>query len=136
MGAFVKTRPTVHGLYDPRDEHDACGLGFVADLRPGPTHRTVEMALEILRRLAHRGAAGSDPNTGDGAGILLSIPHKYYERVLFKEGKGELPLAGDYGVAMCFLSRDRMKRELQMKTLANIVVHHNQKVIGWRDIPV
>ncbi len=123
------------GLYDPKNEHDACGLGFVVDLKGGASHRTVEMGLEILRRLAHRGAAGSDPSTGDGAGILVQIPHKYYERVLYHEGK-ELPLAGDYGVAQCFLSRDDIKRELQMKTLTDIVRYHNQKVIGWRDVPV
>jgi glutamate synthase (NADPH/NADH) large chain len=123
------------GLYDPRNEHDACGLGFVVDLKGGPSHRTVEMGLEILRRLAHRGAAGCDPCTGDGAGILVQIPHKYFERVLDREGK-ELPLAGDYGVAQCFLSRDESKRQLQMKTLSDIVRYHNQKVIGWRDVPV
>ncbi len=122
-------------LYDPRDEHDACGLGFVVDLKGGPSHRTVEMGLEVLRRLAHRGAAGSDPNTGDGAGILVQIPHRYYERALYHEGR-ELPLAGDYGVAQCFLSRDESKRQLQMKTLAEIVRYHNQKVIGWRDLDI
>ncbi|MDB5215911.1 MAG: Glutamate synthase large chain, partial [Myxococcaceae bacterium] len=127
--------PEADGLYDPRDEHDACGLGFVVDLKGGPSHRIVEMGLEILRRLAHRGAAGCDPCTGDGAGILIQIPHKYFERVLGHEGK-ELPLAGDYGVAQCFLSRDESKRQLQMKTLSDIVRYHNQKVIGWRDVPV
>ncbi|HSO40433.1 MAG TPA: glutamate synthase subunit alpha, partial [Labilithrix sp.] len=127
--------PGPDSLYDPRDEHDACGLGFVVDLKGGPSHRTVEMGLEILRRLAHRGAAGSDPNTGDGAGILVQIPHRYYERALYHEGR-ELPLAGDYGVAQCFLSRDESKRQLQMKTLADIARYHNQKVIGWRDLDV
>ncbi len=127
--------PEEIGLYEPRHEHDACGLGFVADLKGGATHRTVEMGLEILRRLAHRGAAGADPNTGDGAGILCQIPHRYFERVLEKEGK-ELPLAGDYGVAQCFLSRDPNKAQLQMKVLTDIVRYHNQKVIGWRDVPI
>jgi glutamate synthase (NADPH/NADH) large chain len=126
---------TESGLYEPRHEHDACGLGFVVDLKGRASHRTVEMGLEILRRLAHRGAAGSDPNTGDGAGILVQIPHRYFERVLEKEGK-ELPLAGDYGVAQCFLSREESKRQLQMKTLTDIVRYHNQKVVGWRDVPV
>jgi glutamate synthase (NADPH/NADH) large chain len=122
-------------LYDPRQEHDACGLGFVVDLAAGARHRTVELGLETLRRLAHRGAAGCDPCTGDGAGLLVRIPHRYYDRVLAKEGK-ELPLEGDYGVAQCFLSRDGAKRQLQMKTLADIVRYHNQKVVGWRDVPV
>jgi glutamate synthase (NADPH/NADH) large chain len=138
MPHSARLRPgarAAEGLYDPRDEHDACGLGFVVDLKGGPSHRIVEMGLEILRRLAHRGAAGCDPCTGDGAGILVQIPHKYFERVLDHEGK-ELPLAGDYGVAQCFLSRDESKRQLQMKTLSDIVRYHNQKVIGWRDVPV
>ena len=128
-------RPRPDSLYEARDEHDACGLGFVVDLKGGASHRTVEMGLEILRRLAHRGAAGSDPSTGDGAGILVQIPHRYYERALHHEGR-ELPLAGDYGVAQCFLSREESKRQLQMKTLSDIVRYHNQKVIGWRDVPV
>ena len=68
--------PSAHGLYDPRHEHDACGLGFVADLKNRPRNKTVELGLEILRRLAHRGAAGSDPASGDGAGILVQLPHR------------------------------------------------------------
>ncbi|MCW5833750.1 MAG: glutamate synthase large subunit [Labilithrix sp.] len=131
----VRQDDDVHGLYEPRREHDACGLGFVADLKNRPRQRTVELGLEILRRLAHRGAAGSDPASGDGAGILVQIPHRYFERMLEREGK-ELPLAGDYGVVQCFLSRDPIRCELQMKTLADVVRYHNQKVIGWRDVPV
>ena len=123
------------GLYDPAFEHDACGLGFVADLKNRPRQRTVELGLEILRRLAHRGAAGSDPASGDGAGILTQIPHRYFERMLEHEGK-ELPNAGDYGVVQCFLSRDPIRCELQMKMLTDIVRYHNQKPIGWRTVPV
>ncbi len=123
------------GLYEPRFERDACGLGFVADVRGGTSRLPVALGLGILARLAHRGAAGSDRNTGDGAGILVQIPHRYFDRVLAKEGK-ELPLASDYGVAQCFLSRDRTRAELQMKVLVDVVRHHNQKVIGWRDVPV
>ncbi len=95
----------------------------------------MELGLEILKRLAHRGAAGSDPASGDGAGILVQIPHRYFERVLDRLGR-ELPLAGDYGVVQCFLSRDPIRCELQMKMLADVVRYHNQKVIGWRDVPV
>ena len=101
--------PGASGMYDPAQEHDACGIGFVADLRRPPTHEVVTMGLEILRRLAHRGAAGCDPCSSDGAGILLHVPHAHYERVLARVGV-ELPLEGDYGVAQCFLSRDSATR--------------------------
>jgi len=127
--------PPVQGLYNPAHEHDACGLGFVAELRQHPSHDVVRKALEILRRLSHRGAAGCDPCTGDGAGILLQIPHAMYERALARRGV-ELPNVGDYGVAMVFLSRDPEKRTAQMRTLEGAVRYHNQKVVGWRDVPV
>jgi glutamate synthase (NADPH/NADH) large chain len=133
--AEVRKMGAGYGLYDPSREHDACGLGFVADLQHRPRHSTVELGLEILRRLAHRGAAGSDPATGDGAGLLVQIPHRYFERALEREGR-ELPLAGDYGVAQCFLSRDPIRCELQMKMLTDVVRYHNQKVVGWRTVPV
>ena len=87
--------PPERGMYDPSLERDACGLGFVADLRRPPTHDVVIKGVEILRRLAHRGAAGCDPCTSDGAGILLHIPHAHYERVLGRAAI-ELPNAGDY----------------------------------------
>ena len=127
--------PAAEGLYDPRNEHDACGLGFVADLKNRPRNRTVALGLEILRRLAHRGAAGSDPMSGDGAGILVQLPHRYFERVLQKDGK-ELPNAGDYGVLQCFFSKDPIRCELQMNVAMEVVRYHNQRIIGWRDVPV
>jgi glutamate synthase (NADPH/NADH) large chain len=122
-------------MYDPTLERDACGLGFVADIRRPPTHDVVEKGVEILRRLAHRGAAGCDPCTSDGAGILLHIPHAHYERVLGRAGI-ELPNPGDYGVGMCFLSRDQATRAAEVRTIEDAIRHHNQKVIGWREIPV
>jgi glutamate synthase (NADPH/NADH) large chain len=127
--------PPPQGLYDPALERDACGLGFVADLQRPATHDVVAMGLEILRRLAHRGAAGSDPLSGDGAGILLHIPHAHFERSLAHAGI-ELPLAGDYGVAQCFMSRDPAACAAEMRALEDAVRHHNQKVIGWRDVPI
>jgi glutamate synthase (NADPH/NADH) large chain len=127
--------PPPLGLYDPALEHDACGLGFVADLRRPATHEVVSMGLEILRRLAHRGAAGADPFSGDGAGILLHVPHAHYERTLAHIDV-ELPLQGDYGVAQCFLSRDPAEHAAGMRAIEGAVRHHNQKVIGWRDVPV
>ena len=126
--------PPRQGLYDPRYEHDACGLGFVATLTEPANHGIVEKGLEILRRLAHRGAAGSDPDTGDGSGILTQIPHAFFERAAWRRGL-ELPNGGDYGVAQAFLSPDVARAEAQMRTLEDAVRYHNQKVIGWRDVP-
>ncbi len=129
--------PPLQGLYDPELERDACGLGFVADVdrqRPS-SHRVVAMGVEILRRLAHRGAAGCDPCSSDGAGILIQIPHAHLERSLGRVGI-ELPLEGDYGVAQCFLSAQADARAAEMSCMEDAVRHHNQKVIGWRDVPV
>jgi len=129
------TLPGRKGLYDPRFEHDACGLGFVAELQHRPSYDVIAKALEILRRLSHRGAAGCDPCTGDGAGILMQLPHAFFARSLDRRGV-ELPNAGDYGVAQVFLSRDPDRRTTQMRTLEGAVRYHNQKVIGWRDVPI
>jgi glutamate synthase (NADPH/NADH) large chain len=127
--------PAPQGLYDPSLERDACGLGFVADLHRPPSHEVVAMGIEILRRLAHRGAAGCDPCSSDGAGILIHVPHARYERTLAHIGI-ELPLEGDYGVAQCFLSRNPALCWAEMRCLEEAVRHHNQKVIGWRDVPI
>ena len=112
-----------------------CGLGFVAELHRAPSHDVVTKGLEILRRLKHRGAAGADPASGDGAGILIQIPHSFFERALWRIGI-ELPGAGDYGVAQVFLSRDPARRVAQMRHFEETVRYHNQKVVGWRDVPV
>ena len=127
--------PAARGLYDPSLERDACGLGFVAHLRRPPSHDVVSKGIEILRRLAHRGAAGCDPCTGDGAGILLQIPHAYYERVLARAGV-ELPNAGDYAVGQCFLSPRPEVRAAEVRIIEDAIRAHNQKVIAWRDVPV
>src|SRR5262249_32346709 len=124
--------PDKQGLYDPRFEHDACGLGFVARLDRKATHRVVEQALEILANLTHRGAAGCDPCTGDGAGILLQIPDAFYrEAVPFL-----LPPPGDYAVAMCFFAQHPARRRRQEAILEGAVLHHGQRALGWRDVPV
>jgi glutamate synthase (NADPH/NADH) large chain len=127
--------PSARGLYDPVFERDACGLGFVADLQRPATHDVVKMGLTILARLRHRGAAGCDPCSSDGAGILLHIPHAQFERVLARAGV-ELPLEGDYGVAQCFLSRDPDTCKVEMRAMADAVRNHGQKVIAWRDVPI
>ena len=97
--------PRRQGLYDPVFEHDACGLGFVAKLGGEPTQEIVKQGLEILANLTHRGAAGCDPCTGDGAGVLMQIPDALYRAELAKD-EIHLPPPGDYAVATCFFSRD------------------------------
>jgi glutamate synthase (NADPH/NADH) large chain len=121
-------------LYDPKFEHDSCGLGFVADLKRKSSHEVVLQGLEILRNLTHRGAAGCDPCTGDGAGILIQIPHAYYAEAVKPLGM-ELPEPGDYGVAMCFLPQNPARRRHHEALLEEAVLHHGQQVIGWRDVP-
>jgi glutamate synthase (NADPH/NADH) large chain len=128
--------PPAQGLYDPRFEHDACGIGFVATLDRTASHAVVSQALEILANLTHRGAAGCDPCTGDGAGILLQIPHAFYA----SPDKGvrgfTLPNPGEYAVAMCFFAPEPARRRRQEAILEAAVEHHGQELLGWRDVPV
>src|SRR5688572_8203767 len=114
--------PGKQGLYDPDFEHDACGLGFVATLDREAKHSIVAQALEILANLTHRGAAGCDPCTGDGAGILLQIPHTLYAEEC-KKLHIDLPAPGDYAVAMCFFSPEPARRRRMEAILENAVVH-------------
>jgi glutamate synthase (NADPH) large chain len=126
--------PRRQGLYDPAFEHDACGLGFVAQLGGEPTHAIVRHGLEILANLTHRGAAGCDPCTGDGAGALLQIPHELYRAELAASGI-ELPPPGDYAVAACFFSSDPARCRHHQAILEAAVMHHGQRVLGWRAVP-
>jgi len=128
--------PPAQGLYDPRFEHDACGLGFVATLERTATHAVVSQALEILINLTHRGAAGCDPCTGDGAGILLQIPHELYTSTDKGVRGFALPAPGDYAVAMCFFSQEPARRRRQEALLEAAVEHHGQRLLGWRDVPI
>ena len=127
--------PPRQGLYDPSFEHDACGLGFVATLTRKPSHEIVSKGLEILANLTHRGAAGSDPLTGDGAGILMQIPHQLFAEEMAAEGV-TLPQPGDYAVAMCFFSADPAECRHHQAILEAAVMHHRQKILGWRTPPV
>ena len=101
--------PQSQGLYDPAHEHDACGVGFVADLKGRKTHAIVEKAIEVLLNLEHRGACGCEKNTGDGAGILLQTPHQFLKKVCGETGI-DLPEYGRYGVGMVFLPVDANSR--------------------------
>ncbi|WP_027087508.1 glutamate synthase large subunit [Cohnella panacarvi] len=126
--------PEKQGLYDPRYEHDACGMGFVANIKGRKSHELVGQALTVLRNLDHRGGQGSETNSGDGAGILLQIPDAYFRREL-KRSEIELPEAGDYGVGMLFLPRDETLRGTFEQRLERIVREEGQTLVGWRTVP-
>ncbi|MEZ5692605.1 MAG: glutamate synthase large subunit [Altererythrobacter sp.] len=122
------------GLYDPRNEHDACGVGMVAHIRGEKSHSIVSQALEILANLDHRGAVGADPLLGDGAGILLQIPDQLIRK--WADGAGhDLPPAGDYAVAQCFLPQDDDARAFVTEQLGKFVAKEGQRIVGWRDVP-
>ena len=97
------------GLYDPRFEHDSCGIGFICNIKGEASHEMITRAVTILKNLAHRGGIGSEPDTGDGAGILIQIPHKFMKKVCKNDGI-VLPNEGEYGVGMLFLSPDTVSR--------------------------
>ncbi|HVC84911.1 MAG TPA: glutamate synthase large subunit [Solirubrobacteraceae bacterium] len=119
------------GLYDPRYEHDACGVAVVARLDNRPTNEVVALGIEAVANLEHRGAAGADPETGDGAGLLIQIPDDFLRAVV----DFELPAPGRYGVAMCFLPTDATEQAELTGLLERTVVEENQRVLGWRDVP-
>ncbi|MCC7120840.1 MAG: glutamate synthase large subunit [Gammaproteobacteria bacterium] len=123
------------GLYDPASEHDACGVGFVVDIKGRKSHATIERALTILDNLEHRGACGCEVNTGDGAGILIQIPDPFLRRECAKLGI-ELPAAGAYGVGLVFLPRDEAEAATCEREFARIVAEEGQTLLGWRELPV
>ena len=123
------------GLYARNNEHDACGVGFVANIRGQRSHELVQQALLILRNLDHRGAVGADPLFGDGAGILLQIPDTFYRNEMARAGV-ELPPPGEYGVGMIFLPRESASRLACEQELERTVRAEGQVVLGWRDVPV
>src|SRR5689334_11604341 len=127
--------PPAQGLYDPRFEHDACGIGFVADIAGHKSHDIVLKGVQILINLTHRGACGCDPQTGDGAGILIQIPHAFFQRECSRLGF-ELPAPGEYGVGMAFLPVDPHERILCEGILERIAGEEGLTVLGWRDTPL
>ena len=126
--------PPKQGLYDPQYEHDACGVGFVVNMKGRKSHSLVEQALQILVNLDHRGACGCEANTGDGAGILMQMPHEFFKRATDKSGF-KLPNVGQYGVGMLFMPKDPAERETVKTALAKIIAEEGQTLLGWRDIP-
>ncbi|MCH9727638.1 MAG: glutamate synthase large subunit [Planctomycetes bacterium] len=128
--------PEAHGLYDPEFEHDSCGVGFVAHIKGERSHQIVLDADEMLRHMTHRGACGCEENTGDGAGILVSMPHEFLSRVVKQDLDFELPQQGNYGMGVVFLPTDVAQREHCKKVVEEAV--HNQGLVirGWRELPV
>ncbi|HXJ80162.1 MAG TPA: glutamate synthase large subunit [Candidatus Methylomirabilis sp.] len=126
--------PPAQGLYDPAHEHDACGVGFVVDITGRPSHAVVDQALTVLKNLLHRGACGCEVNTGDGAGILIQMPHAFLMRECSRLGIA-LPAPGHYGAGLVFLPHEPAERAECQRMLERMVVEEGQRVLGWRDVP-
>jgi len=127
--------PQKQGLYDPQFEHDSCGVGFVCNIKGKKSHEIVRQGLEVLRRLAHRGATGADPKTGDGAGILIQFPHDLFVSVC-AEGKIKLPKKDEYASGLVFFPQDVMERKFCKNTFEKVIQDEAQVFLGWRSVPV
>ncbi|KQV35079.1 MULTISPECIES: glutamate synthase large subunit [unclassified Rhizobium] len=127
--------PKKQGLYDPRNEHDACGVGFVAHMKGKKSHQIVKDGLFILENLTHRGAVGADPLMGDGAGILVQIPDRFFREEMAKQGI-TLPKAGDYAVGYMFMPQEEAQVDHFKKVIADVVAEEGQVLLGFRDVPV
>jgi glutamate synthase domain-containing protein 2/glutamate synthase domain-containing protein 1/glutamate synthase domain-containing protein 3 len=127
--------PPQQGLYDPRHEHDACGVGFVVDVRGEKSHDVVRRGIEVLVNLTHRGATGADPETGDGAGLLIQMPDDFLRHEAGRLGLA-LPAPGAYASGLVFLAQDPAERAWQVETLERAVAEQGQRLLGWREVPV
>ncbi|WP_417850473.1 glutamate synthase large subunit [Thalassoglobus sp.] len=127
--------PEAQGLYDPDNEHDSCGVGFVAHIKGEPSHQIILDADRILRHMTHRGACGCEENTGDGAGMLVGLPHKFIRKVAKQELGIELPEPGKYGAGIFFLPKDDAARAEFKQTVEGLIAEQGQKLLGWRDVP-
>ena len=132
----VFTQPKAQGLYDPKNEHENCGIGLIVDMKGRKSHDIVKGALEICVNLDHRGGCGCDPITGDGAGIFIQIPHNFFKAVCKTECGFDVPDEGDYGVGFVFLSRNHEERKHEETIIEEIVAEEGLQFIGWRDVPV
>ncbi|HZB24565.1 MAG TPA: hypothetical protein VE379_00440, partial [Vicinamibacterales bacterium] len=126
--------PAEQGLYDPAFEHDACGVGFIAHIKGRRSHAIVRQALQVLINLQHRGACGCEANTGDGAGILLQMPDRFFRGEAERLGL-ELPPHRGYGAGLIFLPRDARHRAAIKALFERTVVEEGQRVLGWRAVP-
>ncbi|MBI5197104.1 MAG: glutamate synthase large subunit, partial [Nitrospirae bacterium] len=132
---MAHTFPPKQGLYDPQFEKDSCGVGFVVNVKGGKTHDIIRKGLQVLENLSHRGACGSDPCTGDGAGILIQIPHAFLKNACAEKGIN-LPAAGEYGVGMVFLPQRSDNRQSCEMLIEGTIREEGQSFLGWRDVPV
>src|SRR6185437_99587 len=126
--------PLKQGLYDPWYEKDACGVGFVADIQGRKSHSILQHALTALDHLKHRGACGCEANTGDGAGILLQLPHAFLKKAAAAAGFA-LPQAGEYGVGMAFLPKNTAHQRICRKQVEALSQEEGLRFLGWRDVP-
>jgi glutamate synthase (NADPH) large chain len=132
---FAEKAMHAQGLYDPSNEHDACGVGFIAHIKGKKSHSIIEQGLLILKNLDHRGAVGADKLMGDGAGILVQIPDQYFREEMAKQGVA-LPPPGEYGVGMVFLPKEHASRIACEQEIERAVHAEGQVVLGWRDVPI
>ncbi len=123
------------GLYSPEHEHDACGVGMVANIKGEKTHTIITESLQVLDNLGHRGASGSDPDTGDGAGILVQMPDAFFQKVASAAGVN-LPVEGEYGVGMAFLPQDPAAVATCIAHIEKVVANEGLRLLGWRDVPL
>ncbi len=126
--------PPKQGLYDPQFEHDACGVGFVVNVKGNKSNDILRQALTVLLNLTHRGARGAEPNTGDGAGVLIQVPHAFLNKVCTEAGI-RLPAPGEYGVGMVYLPPDEARRRACERRFEAIIEEEGQSVLGWRTVP-
>src|SRR5688572_12276794 len=126
--------PEARGLYDPALDKDSCGVGFIADIKGRKSHKIIKDAITILLNLEHRGAVGADPRAGDGAGILVQIPHKFFVRKAAEIGF-RLPPPGEYAIGYLFMPRDEAWREVIRKIYGDMIVRDGMELLGWREVP-
>src|SRR5260221_2254756 len=131
---MVACPPDAEGLYDPRHEHDACGVGFVVDIKGRKSHGVIEQGLRILLNLLHRGACGCEANTGDGAGVLIQMPDRFLRRATADAGFA-LPPPGHYGAGLVFLPHSPTERDRLRRLIEETVQAEGHAVLGWRAVP-
>src|SRR5215467_13608295 len=126
--------PPAQGLYNPALDKDSCGVGFIADIKGRRSHKLIDDALAILCNLEHRGAVGADPRAGDGAGILVQIPHKFFAKKVDRLGFS-LPKPGEYAVGALFMPRDPDWRQVIRDIYSQMIKREGMTLLGWRDVP-